>query len=240
MVVEPFLAQTGITVDEDKCYWYKDYDSCKIRVIALDIYHYNDTITVEGGATYTTYPDGGTSDQGEQATWFAETLAEAKTKNYAVICLRHGPFLFDLMENPFTSMEFQNTTASGLINPANNSVVNMVQDFIDGGGVFLAWLTGHIHQDAVGTVKDFPDQFQMTIDTSRYHYNGIDGTFLPYGSTYKIEGRTKAADCFDIFSVDTYKKNITLFRIGSEYDRNGRHIGSLVYNYAEKRLIYVG
>ena len=235
----PFLSATGITIVENKCYWYKDYADSKIRLIALDVYHNREKITVEGGQTYTNYPDGTSVDTGEQMEWFENTLSEAKTLGYSVICVKHSPFLFDLFDNSFTSLEFTNTTGNGLINPENNEIVTIVQSFIDDGGTFIGWLTGHIHQDAVGVVKGFPDQFQMTIDTSRYHYNGISSTFLPYGSNFKIEGRTKAADLFEIVNVDTYKKNITLFRIGCDYDRNGRHIGSLVYNYTDKRVVYV-
>lgn len=241
--IAPFIDQlSGVTLVTDKCYWYKDYPNSKIRLIGLDDYHWKERITLVDNTHPTTYDDGTSVDTGEQLAWFESVLADAKANELSVMVVHHSPARWD---NPircsFTSLDFQNNIATDASNPSTIPYIRepfvAVQNFIDGGGKFIGWLTGHLHQDAVGVVKGFPDQFQMTIDTSRYGYNVADVPFSNgFGSTAHYS-RTNNADLFDIVSVDTYTKTISLVRIGCNYDRRGRHIGSFVWDYENKQMI---
>ena len=241
--IAPFISQlSGVTLVADKCYWYKDYANSKIRLIGLDDYHWKEQITLVDNTHPTTYDDGTPVDTGEQLAWFESVLADAKANNLSVMVVHHSPARWD---NPircsFTSLDFQNNIASDASNPSAVAYIRepfvAVQNFIDDGGKFIGWLTGHLHQDAVGVIKGFTDQFQMTIDTCRYGTNvaGI-GFNQGFGSTAHYV-RTKNADLFDIVSVDTYTKTLSLVRIGCNYDRRGRHIGTFVWDYENKQMI---
>lgn len=240
----PFLSATNFTsIVENKCYWYKDFANAKIRLIGIDDYHWKESpIRLTDNTLANEYPDGETLDNGEQLEWFENTLASAKSLGYSVIVVHHAPARFDSpIQCSFTSLDFQNNIATDPTSPSGapytKEPFEAVQSFIDGGGKFICWLTGHLHQDAVGVVKGYTDQFQMTIDTARYGYDS-EGRSLGNGLGHNAHiPETTSADCMNIVSVDTYHKQLSLVRIGSNYDRRGRHIGTFVWDYEHKQML---
>ena len=223
-----FVLTAGFTnYTENKCYWYKDFPDSKIRIIGIDWMHWKEKVTLVDGTKVGKYSDDDPCDTGQQEQWLIQALADAKSKDMSVICTMHSPFKIETENCPFTGLDFNN----GLY-WANEDAAKCVQDFIDDGGKFVMWLTGHMHQDAFGVCKNYPQQPIITIENSRHG-------FTPNGDNEKVLG-TKSNDCFEIVSVDTTKKIFSVFRVGTDYDRYGRHIGSLVYDYDKKKMIYCG
>ena len=230
--IQPYLAHTAFTSYVDgKCYWYKDFVDEKLRLIGLDDFHWKESVPLVGGAISSVYPDGTSVDTGEQQLWFRNVLEDARTKGYRVLVSHHAPAEFDAINCPFTIQDFNN---EGTRSKATDDELAEVQTFIDNGGTFVAWLTGHLHQDVIGTCKNYPNQLQLAIDTSRIPRN-INGSSVYQGGNYKIAD-TKSNYCLDVVAIT--EKTITIQRVGTEYDKIGRKIESFVYNFTTHEIIH--
>ena len=71
------------------CYWHKDYESQRIRVIGLDCMNYFDGVLDEN-LNIVTSGFKNVSNIGQEV-WFAEKLAEAKEIDYSVVVMCHYP-----------------------------------------------------------------------------------------------------------------------------------------------------
>lgn len=223
----PYIDQTGITIGENKTYWYKDFPLAQsennpggIRLIAIDQYHWKEA---EG----TTYDDGTVADSGQQEEWLVSTLNDARTNGMAVIIALHAPTnqhtLIPCTFNVIGNMWMGEST--GIL---SNDMLGDVQNFIDSGGVFISWITGHTHWDWFTKSSAYPDQLILTISTASHLTN--------YRNVANVEG-TPSQDCFNLFSIDSYTGYLRLYRIGSRHDRNCRHIGSVLYDYVNHTLL---
>ena len=227
--VAPFASYWGgaITVP-DKCYWYKDYPSSNIRLIAIDCMHWKEKLILANGTESTVYKNGDLCDNGEQKTWLTNVLETARSNGLSVMCAVHYPAVRKGIPCSFMSL---NAFALGEL---QTDIIQTVQTFIDNGGSFITWLCGHNHEDLFGTITNFPDQTMIAVTDS---YIGIgdpaEANVIHLPNTY---AETNA----NILSIDPNQKFIRLMRIGGNYDKNGRKIGSLVYNYDSKQLLYNG
>lgn len=233
MFYKPFLHETNLVIQENKCYFYKDYPNFNIRIIGVDGYHWKEKPKYNDETSIKVYPDGDIVDRGEQRNWFRKTLAEAKERGMHVMCFVHQP----AMHIPEYRTGFQS------LEPFTYSNVKAayewhqdVQDYIDSGGQFISWFCGHYHDDRFGVLESFPNQLQICIDTA-------GGKRLP-GTMWDRTGRFDRIensindDLFDIVSVNLFTKRIMLYRIGCNFDKFGRQIESLCYDYGKKMLIY--
>ncbi len=175
------------------------------------------------------YPDGGTPDNGEQAAWLAEVLGDTldSTKScygYSVLINLHA------ILRPWTVIDSLFTSTDVIQDYVNNTEIpQIVNTFMNNGGKFITYLTGHAHQDFLCTPQDYPNQLLRSIGTSR-----VD---LLNGDVAKVHG-TNSEDLFEIVCINTNLKYITFYRIGSNCDRIGRCIESLVYDYENMRIVY--
>lgn len=227
--IKPYMGTWKIDgyLDNGMC-WYKDYQSQRIRMIAVDNYHFNERVILKDGNMSDVYPsDNWPVDKGQQLEWFRAVLDDASAKGLSVICLAHAPYDVDPIPSSF--MTLTPSHEKGL----QTELIGAVQKFMDQGGEFITWLVGHNHQDWFGVIKGYPRQLLISIDTARDLRQ--DGT--TWSNNTKPDG-TKAMDCFNVFNVDPFNKYIILHRFGSEYDKFGRHIGELVYDYRNMQLIW--
>ena len=227
--IAPFKYSNSVyTYVTDKCYWTRDYPDQNIRLIAIDNYHWREVIYDKQDNVLTAYPNGDATDKGEQATWFVSQLSAAKTAGRSVIVTCHTPTQnLDMIPCTFSSLD--DMGGGGL----QAEAITAVQDFINGGGEFICWLTGHTHIDKFGTIPNYPDQLAMAIDCGGLTRDNGDS----WSNLVHMDG-TATMDCMNIFCVDPNRKFLKLMRVGCEYDRNGRHIGSLLYNYQTKQLLW--
>ena len=230
------MEDTGITIPENKCYFYKDYPDYNIRIIGLSCYHWKENIKYSDGTPITNYPDGEPVDTGQQQTWFRSVLEDARQQGLHVICSSHGNAEY-ISED---TVSFQALAPYRYTN--QDSLISMemfqeVQTFIDNRGNFIAWLNGHAHEDHFGVIKDYPQQLQICIETAGA-LRQSPGSQFEFSGWHDREENTINDDLFNIVSVNIYNKSISLLRIGCEYDKYGRHIGSLSYDYENKKILF--
>lgn len=208
--IAPYIATWGVVQPSDaaangKCYYYKDYTAAKVRLIVLDCMFWD----------------------AAQNTWLAATLADAKTQGLAVVCATHfagGKVTpYDIAWNTL-----QYDDVSTVINADAPSTV---QTFINDGGEFVCWLSGHGHFDMVGTLDDYPQQLNIAVDTANY------GSPSWYSDIQRTR-YTKSEDLLNAFSVDTFNKTIRLFRVGADRDSQLRHRGNLLIKYTTLQVLY--
>ena len=247
--IKPYLSETKINSVENKCYFYKDYEDAKIRIIALDVYHWKDVIYCKkeyaDGHTesYTSesFPDGDTVDKGEQADWFKNILEDSRQKGFNVICIIHAPKIDTAIDCTFTNLDRPISSYNGTSNDKEYSdlVEAFMADHDDeyGAGKFICWLCGHSHSDAIGLSSNYPKQLKIIIDTAGCLRQPNIPQFDFTGNFDRIED-TYSDDLFDIFAVDTEHKYISLHRVGCHSDSHGRHIGNLLYDYKNMKLLY--
>lgn len=202
--IKPF-AEAGL-VDNftlNKCYWYKDYSAQKLRLIGLDALHWDEA----------------------QKNWLETSLNDAKNKGYSVVCANH---FFGGRNRTHIECAFDNVQKLSEGDASINAEAPAtIQKFIDKGGDFVCWLSGHTHRDYVYYLTDYPKQIGFTIDCATCS-NGV--------TDEERENGTKSQDCFNLIAFDTTRKLVKIARIGSDRDSLLRKKDTFCINYQTKKI----
>lgn len=206
---EPYISNWNVIHDGNTshCYYYKDYISQNVRLIVIDIMGWDSV----------------------QLSWFNEILNTAITSGLQVIVASHYTTNIETIECPFTSM-FSATTSDLIPDDA----ITAVDNFINNDGVFITWLTGHVHRDYIGVISGHTNQTIVAVNTA--NGNGPKGQ-TQFDNIERIVD-TKSFDLFNIISIDTYNKRFSMFRVGADIDMMLRHIDTICYDYNNKKLLY--
>lgn len=202
----PYASNWGVTMaGENLTYWYKDYTAKKVRLIGLNYLLTGDASTA-------------------QKTWLAARLAEAKSSGLTVVIAEHSPL------NSFTQIDCNFNIIGKPWGYAEilADIQSAVQDFIDGGGEFACYITGHSHSDYVGYNSNYPQQLCIVVTTALTTGNDND--------QWRATG-TKSQDAANVVLVDTVTKTVKLIRVGADMDTylRGRHLFSI--RYTDKQII---
>jgi hypothetical protein len=215
------IANWGVVQPSDvattkACYYYKDYPLSKVRLIVLDC------MEVE--------------DMEAQRLWFTQVLNDTLESNnaaygYHVIVARHIPVFkgADYAEKHtdrngfltgFNSLDDYKIQGSAYTNDAD---MDIVDTFINNGGVFICWLYGHLHFDYCGKTLTHPNQIYIGLmSSSSSEYMGKDGGQYPLGYS----------ECaYNVYSIDTYTKKLRVMRIGNNMDRYLRYKNTMCIDY---------
>lgn len=214
---KPYIANWGVTQPSNaeslgKCYYYKDYASYNIRIVALDCMYYD----------------------ADEDTWFTNTLANAKSLGYGVIVLSHGlGKQGDKIQSTYTAIN--NTAGMVILDDGtytyNANVHSRIDEFIGGGGNFICLLGGHFHMDMFGKVNSTThEQLYLLGDCSAR---------VPLRD-HRYVNKTRMQDSFNIVSIDTNLKMIKVFKVGYQYDVYLRRKGTLCYNYETHQMVFNG
>ena len=205
------IASWGVSYTPNLCYYYKDYTTQKLRLIVLDCMNWTTT----------------------QRDWLVSALSGARTAGYHVICMDHK------IAGPGTEMRNCSFDTIGLSNVYLADSIDAqapaaVQDFIDAGGKFVCWLAGHIHSDVFRVCTAYAKQLNIIVACACIvdHVSSAAG-----GQLARVEN-TKSQDLFDLISVNTDFSFVCVSRVGADYDNFGRHIGSVVYDYANHQILW--
>ena len=208
----PYVANWNVVQPDEAeengyCYYYKDYSAWKTRLIALDCMHYDEV----------------------QNQWFASILADAKSMEYSVVVASHyyPQNGLDKIGCSFTSIEFDLVEASGdRMECIVSQAVETINNFQTSGGKFICWLCGHAHFDFIGTVKNYPNQLCIVIESSGLKTNDESR-----------RSGTKTQDAFNVIGFDTINSMVKFARIGVNYDAYMRSKKTFCYDYKNHKLI---
>lgn len=219
MYFAPYINNWGVTCEEGKTYYYKDYTANNVRLIILDGMHER--------------------NNADMLEWFEETLESARTAGLHVIAASHIKSYwklipYDTVWDDHISVNYSadNDQSETALYPLNmkEEYLQAVEEFIDAGGNFICWLHGHHHYKIFSYPEAYPRQLDICV--------GSDN--LGYENNYiwlKVEG-TKSEDDFNVIGVDTYAKILRIVKVGVNYDRYMRHVDTLSFDYGNHRLIY--
>lgn len=148
---EPYIANWGVNYTQNTTYWYKDYSTNKIRLIALNY-------LLEG------------TEQNKQNSWLENKLSEAKTNDYVVVIIEHAPpSNFELVDCNFSIIG-----KNWGYNEFPIIYQQTVQNFIDNGGKFACYLGGHSHCDYICRNTDYPNQLFIIVTNAFTSATGND------------------------------------------------------------------
>ena len=204
-VVQPENAATN-----GYCWYYKDYNTAKVRLIVLDcMYMFKDT-------------------EQAQLQWFIGILTDAKEKGLSVVAAKHYPFsvVQDKDKNTFNSLDF--SSYDGNPKSSMKDFLDAIETYISSGGEFICWLNGDSHYDFQGLIKDYPNQYAIAFENASLNSQWNDSV--------RIEG-TKSQDSFNFVTFDTNTKLIKVVRVGNNSDRYLRHKNYICYDYKNKKII---
>ncbi len=231
--IEPNYQYAGIE-DPDANYYYKDFATYKIRIICLCAYDVDDNTTSGDEYVVPRYTEYYSQ---AQITWFVNTLASTPSDYQVVVMFHNTP----LTATKDTSIKFNNkvynlspeSTQNGIITdiinawqngttlsetyPCTNTTLSSVvvtADFTSRGtGVFICYLTGHMHVDFVGHITKYPSQTVLAFSATN------TGTYQNGKDDIPRADYTKAEDCITSLAVDTTAKNIYIVRIGASVSK---------------------
>jgi hypothetical protein len=206
-VVQPANVDTSGSADYHALYYYKDYDTPKIRLIVLDTNFWDSA----------------------QSAWLTGTLASAKEDGYAVILACHNVKKLTEM----TDSNFSSYNGDGIAENTNSYAnqpdnwLDPVADFMDAGGEFICMLAGHDHDVHMGYLTLYPDIFCYVSDK---------GSVARTSGAARISGENNA-NTVNIVTVNATEKLFKIVKIGAEVDgkMRGRHV--FCYDYANKRIV---
>lgn len=188
----------------DKCYWFKDYEQ-GVRIIGLDICDW-DT---------------------DQSAWLSAVLADSYDKQ-VIICSHY-------QSNAITRTysKFDNATKYTSNGWFTIGAEDLVNTFIENGGTFICWLTGHTHFDQFGHLRNYPNQLNITIAcaSNTAGFNGI-------GSLIR-SCKNDADDCFvaNLMNIDLDNKILYIQRFGANRTIYGDTLNSIAYDYKNNVII---
>lgn len=193
------------------CYFYKDYPKEKLRLVALDCMHYDKV----------------------QDKWFEDTLNDALEKGYTVIGAQHY-----FSQTGLVSVDSGFSTGPGIaactdtlrpqIECTREQAFITLDRFIDRGGNFVCWLSGHDHEDYIGHVGGHERQLQVLIDKA--------GDKDQYMRENRSRG-TVNQDSFNLVTVNPGRHMLILQRIGCTRGPSMRSKTLFCYDYLSRRIL---
>lgn len=225
-------------------YFYKDFDTKKIRVISLNIYEGNHT---NQNCNFTK----------DQCDWFISVLASTPA-DYGVLVMFHSPesmpvapsgkeafrqtllnytgLQSGLSGTPFAKIidAFIGKTTLSLTYTSGGSDISTTADFtgVASGVEFIAYVNGHLHTDTVGYI---PSTTHIQLDLNVCCGIAVYGSSYPYlanNSDLPRDAVGSTQDCFNIYAIDRSAKTVRIAKVGSNvsgYDLSERKYMSIPY-----------
>lgn len=209
MELAPFIENwDGVIHSGTNTYWYKDYTDSKLRVIGVDVMNWEGT---------TQYPP---NVMEAQRQWFISVLNDAKSKGYSVLGVQHYNVTQDGYEKMDCNFSPYNAVNTGV---AQAAFTNEVRNFINNGGEFVGWLTGHLHIDCFFKDTKSSQKFYSVASAIR-------------DEAWGDQARTDVA--FNLVFVDTSAKVIKFIRPNSQnIDVFLRPRNAITINYLTGEII---
>ena len=121
------------------------------------------------------------------------------------------------------------TEQYGYVNGEKNPLADVVQAWVDKGGKFIVWLTGHCHDDMFYYPSKYPDLLCLTLDQA----GNLRGNSLTDRGE-DLESRF----CANYYGVDTQNGLFKIVRLGLSMNRFMVQTDVLCYDYIHRKVIF--
>ena len=204
-VQKPFMSSTKIINQHDErgSYYYVDYEKYKIRVVVLN--------TIYSGS-------GNHSIGNAQANWLVNKALDLTSKdidegNWNVMVVGHIPLLegVDSSDSVLYPARFLDKTFGAVKSKTHlndDNFPNAQKDFSNIKYSFIGYFCGHAHKD---DVREGKNGYKHICTTGSHPISDEDGYTREYDNVNEY--------AFDIVSIDTTNKKISMKRIGVGSDR---------------------
>lgn len=120
--------------------------------------------------------------------------------------------------------------SSGDMEKADDRAVNAVSSFIDNGGEFVCWITGHTHDSRFTHIQEDSRQLCIVASSQASSSSAVCKAYNrdAFGANY---------DMFNVYSVDTTNKLIKVLRVGANKNILFRGCRTLCYDYVNNRIL---
>lgn len=205
--------------DGDSLYFYKDYPDKKIRLIGLDSVDAPNTLDSDGNVIYQKQYYCGY--QSQQLEWLANVALQNVPTDYHTMIVTHVHLALNDRDNGNGTFEYHPNHAQ-LINiietfkKGESTLVysnltgyqcNFTADFTtQGPRTFIAFVNGHVHQDAINDVGTFKN---VWLDCAITRFD------VDYGTTKE--------DSINVISVDTTNRLVNVLGFGRSVDRQFKY-----------------
>ena len=107
--------------------------------------------------------------------------------------------------------------------------MDIVQAWVDKGGKFVIWLSGHTHYDLLYYPAKYPELLCIAVDQAG-NLRGSSFSDRPENSESRF--------CANYYGVDTQNGLFKIVRLGLSRDRYLVEKDVLCYDYINKKVIY--
>ena len=240
---------TGTPNPTGKCYYFKDFIEEKIRMICL--YEYETDFELNpSDNTKLKYQRGIRAFSQEQIDWLIDSLIKTPA-GYGVLIATHQQENFQgNTDCAFNSLVFRgqnivqtfcgNNIIADIIRAFINkttintqviqtggivTTLNVSADFsdLDSNVEFIAYISGHNHQDRVSFLRDYPEQLELNI--------GCDNTWYTVCSDLWQRQGKLSEDLINAYNINRNAGTITIVRVGADFAYTGqvRQVATLQY-----------
>ena len=160
-------------------------------------------------------------------------MLDAYNNNKKVLCVNHAPYAASDTNVVRDKKSGWNSWKPYVFDGGSISsgALSKVQAFINYGGKFICWLTGHTHFDNVLTNSNYPCQFMISIASANQYNRNTDGA-------YNSNIDSGFYDCFNYMGIDTTNNFLKIYRIGYNIDGGMKERNVLCYDYENKEIIW--
>lgn len=202
------ISNWNCVYENNKTYYYKNYTDKRIRMIVLDCMLKN-------------------GEKNEQLLWFKKVLSSARINNLSVIAVNHYPIhITNKIDCNFSTLDKETIFASS----DTDDYQEEVQKFIDEGGNFISWITGHSHNDFIGYNEKYKEQLCIVNNAL------CREQCKQYSDLERIDG-TVSQDLFNVITFDLSSDLIKIIRVGANLDRYLRKRDTICINYKTYEVI---
>ena len=221
--------------ESNKCYYYKDDEQHKLRVITLDQYERTNGVNDKYWEMRMNQP---------QVDFLIETL-KSTPKDYSIVLAYHSP------ENARSTRKVVDDTFYHQLETSGDGVpavvadiidafigrtainkeydtsstyaynIHAIADFKDAKATFVAHLTGHQHIDGVAYLPTTNTQLMLNVSCMTASKGVKMGNALAESVDLIRSRDDYTQDCFNTYIIDTDKKVVRIIRIGADTKKDG-------------------
>lgn len=167
-----------------------------------------------------------------QNTWLGMVLSDARSNSKAVIIVNHCPFSptdCHEIESDWSS-EYTWTKDMQDTMHMTDKIPTLVDSFIDNGGIFICYLTGHSHVDYLMTSVKHPRQFCFTSTSNAYNNHGAD-------AKNDMDKNSYYSQAYNYIGVDLTHSVIKVQRIGLNTNAWMQEHNSFCWDFKNHKLV---